>query len=673
MYLCLTFFSRFTHIRFVSKVFVALALLSVFALKNPIAASAQVSIDPAASFYTDALSWDLKGLTSSLPQIRPYPMATIKRILLEVMENVRTEEYDLVLAEEYFQQYFGEQTLHVLLDVGGKGKILNTETPELIEEESSSEDGTSEIAYVESGEIHKDTEAKKQYYIAPAIQGDKIFLRDYLSVGLDIGLFATSVYSDSTMLPYGTFSAYDSLTDASSVGPLDMFLDANLGGAFGNDKLYVMGGLSRAGFGYFYGDEIALNSSSYHAANMIYNIDYEKISYAHLVESVGATDNIGEDLYSGKLLALQSLKYELVDNFYVGFYEAAVFGSRLEPGYVFPSLFMATQGLNGTNDNVWMGVFFESRARKGVKLVGDFFIDDLSANDLMKLKFNTKIRMAAQGGVIYAPSNSLMKLMSMQALLVAPYTYTHWELSDDEESIESATVNYQNYTNNGLCIGSSVPPNSFSFKFAFNFEPVPRLNINFLTNFIMHGNVNETLVQDGWDYEYELEEAAYYTMQNIGYYDTTGGINNHAKANSSAGWGERGYLPSAWNSSMFLDQKHVQTTMQTGISASYTLPLSHQKHRVIFNAGYTLEYVHNAGVSNQLFEASSDSIFSYKNGSYWYNDTAYDEFEDAYEAAISDGKQDEIYNVVNGQYEEWLKKLHDCVNHYFTLSVKFIY
>ena len=642
----------------ISKASAPLLAIPLFLTNQPSAVS-QVSIDPQAQFYTDALRWELKGIASSLPQIRPYPMATIKRILLDVMENPKTEEYDLVQAEEYFQQYFGEQTLHFLLDAGGKVKIQNIEDP-VIEEAN------------ETGEVSKTTETEKQYYIAPALQGDKLFLNDWFSVGLDIGLFATSVEQDSTMLPFGYNSDYDSRTDASSVGSLDMYLDANMGGAFGTDKIYVMGGLSRTGFGYFYGDEIALNSSSYHAANMIYNIDGERISYAHLLESVGATDNVGNELYSGKMLALQSIKYQLFDKFYVGFYEAAVFSSRVEPGYVFPSLFMATQGLNGTNDNVWMGLFFESRARKGVKLVGDFFIDDLSANDLMKLKFNTKIRMAAQGGVIYAPSNSIMKLMSMQAMFVAPYTYTHWELSDDGDSIASTTTNYQSYTNNGISIGSSVPPNSFNFKFSFQFEPVSRLSVNFLTNFIMHGNVNETLIQDGWDYEYGLEEAAYYTMSGIGYYDTTGGINNHAKANANAGWGERGYLPSAWNSSMFLDQKHVRTTMQTGLSASYTLPLSHQKHRVIFNAGYMLEYVHNAGVENALFSESSSSIFKYKDGSYHYNNTEYDEFESAYNAAIADGKENDIYSVVNSQYNDWLEKLHDCVNHYFTVSVKFI-
>ena len=640
------------------KTSTALFVLALFLSSLP--ASGQVSIDPQAQFYTDALRWELKGITRNLPQIRPYPMATIKGILLDVMENPKTEEYDLVQAEEYFQQYFGEQTLHLLLDAGGKVKIQSIEDP-VIEDTS------------ETGEVKKTTDSEKQYYIAPALQGDKLFLNDWFSVGMDIGLFATSVEQDSSMLPYGINSAYDSRTDASSIGSFDMYLDANMGGAFGTDSIYVMGGLSRAGFGYFYGDEIALNSSAYHAANMIYNIDGKRISYAHLMESVGATNNVGNELYSGKMFALQSIKYQLFDTFYVGFYEAAVFGSRVEPGYLFPSLFMATQGLNGTNDNVWMGLFFESRARKGVKLVGDFFIDDLSANDLMKLKFNTKIRMAAQGGVIYAPDNSMMKLMSMQAMFVAPYTYTHWELSEDGDSIDSTTPNYQSYTNNGISIGSSVPPNSFNFKFSFQFEPVSKLTVNFLTNFIMHGNVNETLVQDGWDYEYGLEEAAYYTMSGIGYYDTTGGINNHAKANTNAGWGERGYLPSAWNSSMFLDQKHVRTTMQTGLNASYSLPLSHQKHRVIFNAGYTLEYVHNAGVENALFSESSSSIFEYKDGSYYYNGTAYEEFESAYNAALADGKKNEIATVVNSQYNDWLDKLHDCVNHYFTVSVKFIF
>ena len=652
----------------ISSVFIAIFL--AFAI---LPLSAQVSVDPSDSFYSDALRWRLKGISGPLPQIRPYPMATVKRILTSVMDSEESEEADLVLAEEYYERFFGEQWIHVSVNVGGRTKTASVETPVWEETTSTDEDGHVKRKFSESAEMDKYSEFHKQYYVAPSIVGDRLMFGNWASAGIDIGLFATSVYDDTELLSYGTNSDFDSVTDASSVGPLDMFLDANLNAAVGTDTIYAQGGISRAGFGYFYGDEIALNSTSYHAANFIYNIDTENVSYAHLVESVGATNNIGEDLYSGKVVALQSVKYQLFPEFWVGFYEAAVYGSRFEPGYVAPSLFMAVQGLNGTNDNVWMGVFFESHARKGVQLTGDFFIDDLSANDLMKLKFNTKIRMAAQGGLIYAPSNSIMKTVSLSAMLVSPYTYTHWELSEDGDSIASTTANYQNYTNNGISIGASIPPNSVSFKFNFQFEPVSRLNINFLTNFIMHGNVNETLVQDGWDYDYGLEEAAYYTMSGIGTYDTTGGINNHAKANASAGWGERGYLPSAWNSSMFLDQKHVRTTMQTGLSASYAIPLSNKKHRVVFNAGYTLEYVHNAGVENQLFSESSSSIFSYSDGKYYYGGTAYEEFESAYEQALADGNHDAIYNVVNDQYKEWLSKLHDCINHYFSFSVKFIF
>ena len=635
--------------------------------------AAQVSVDPSDSFYTDALRWNLKRLVTSLPQIRPYPMATVKSILVQVLDNEKSEEDDIVLAQDYYERFFGEQWIHVSVNVGGRTKTQFVDSPVLEEAPSTDEDGNTVVTYTETGETKSDAEFHKQYYVAPSLIGDKLMLGDWASAGIDVGLFATSVYDDTELLPFGINSDFDSVDDASSVGPLDMFLDANVNAAAGTDKIYVQGGISRAGFGYFYGDEIALNSTSYHAANMIYNIDTENVSYAHLIESVGATNNVGEDLYSGKLLALQSIKYQLFKDFWIGFYEAAVFEKRFEPGYMFPSLFMAVQGVSGTSDNVWMGLQFESKARKGVQLVGDFFIDDLSANDLMKLKFNTKIRMAAQGGLNYAPSKSLMKMMSLSALFVAPYAYTHWELSDDGDSIDSTTINYQSYTNNGICIGASLPPNSLKFQMSMKFEPVSRLGIDFITSVSMHGNVNETLVQDGWDYDYELEEAAYYTMNGIGTYDTTGGVNNHAKANASAGWGERGYLPSAWGSSMFLDQKHIKTTLQTGLKASYTIPSASKKHRIVFNAGYTLEYVHNEGVENQMFSPSSSSIFSYSDGMYYYAGTGYEEFESAYEAAKADGNQDAIYDVINSQYEEWLSKLHDCINHYFSLSVKFIY
>ena len=179
--------------------------------------AAQVSVDPSDSFYTDALRWNLKHLVASLPQIRPYPMATVKSILVQVLDNEKSEEDDIVLAQDYYERFFGEQWIHVSVNVGGRTKTQFVDSPVLEESTSPDESGNTVVTYTETGETKSDAEFHKQYYVAPSLIGDKLMLGDWASAGIDVGLFATSVYDDTELLPFGINSDFDSVDDASSV------------------------------------------------------------------------------------------------------------------------------------------------------------------------------------------------------------------------------------------------------------------------------------------------------------------------------------------------------------------------------------------------------------------------------------------------------------------------
>ena len=52
----------------------------------------QTSVEINDSFYNQAQVWELRGLTGTLPQLRPYPVNVIKRILNDVIENERIFE-----------------------------------------------------------------------------------------------------------------------------------------------------------------------------------------------------------------------------------------------------------------------------------------------------------------------------------------------------------------------------------------------------------------------------------------------------------------------------------------------------------------------------------------------------------------------------------------------------
>ncbi|MBO6220057.1 MAG: hypothetical protein J6N81_10905, partial [Treponema sp.] len=66
----------------------------------------QVAVDINDSFYSDAQGWELRGLTSTLPQLRPYPLKTVERILNDVIEN--GSERDSELAKEHYERIFSK-------------------------------------------------------------------------------------------------------------------------------------------------------------------------------------------------------------------------------------------------------------------------------------------------------------------------------------------------------------------------------------------------------------------------------------------------------------------------------------------------------------------------------------------------------------------------------------
>ena len=82
------------------KVFLLCFFLSVFSV------TAQVSVSPEHDFYSMANGWLLKGYVKQLPQIKPYPINVIKKILNEVAVCGNTTEEDKakILYEEIFNK-----------------------------------------------------------------------------------------------------------------------------------------------------------------------------------------------------------------------------------------------------------------------------------------------------------------------------------------------------------------------------------------------------------------------------------------------------------------------------------------------------------------------------------------------------------------------------------------
>jgi len=602
----------------------------------------QISVDPQNDFYTYAEGWELKGYVERLPQLRPYPLPVIKEILEKVIEKGRPS--DACVAQEYYEQITGKPFTIELIGTYTKNSGTNRTT--------------------------KETSTTNQYAGGPFAVGD-IQLGKLLSVGYSLGIYANNV-SDSEVLPVFTNSAYDTVNDSFAVGPFDLNIDMNTNVAVGTTKAYVQAGMNRTGYGPFLNSDLAMNDTSFHAAGLSLTYNGERWSYTQITSSMSSMYNAGlsdsnDATAVGKYFAFHSIRYDLTDRVDVSFYESTVYGNRFDLGYSLPAPYMAVQGIGGSTDNSQMGLLIEYTPITCLKWSTNFLADDLELNKMVKLKFDTKIRVGIQTGIQYSPYNSTCDLLGLDYTIITPYTYAHWAYDDDGKTFTDTTHNYLNYTNNGISIGASLPPNSDRFNFHLRFRPVKHLTATISTSFMRHANAYESLTSDEAETIYLTN---YYSKQNgyvyinysdgsvltangtAGVYDGTETTTGYTKVTTDGGdiystdgsvftqqklIGSDNHVDTAWDYLNLLNQDHVMTVYQIGLNLAYQLPRMTLVGTCTLSFGFTWEYIHNNGVQNAIYSGSTGS------GSY---ETA---------------------------YKEWVNNLHETINNYIVFSVKIAY
>ena len=621
-------------------------MLIAFALLCASVLSAQVSIDPADIFYTEAQSWELKGLVANLPQLRPYPANTIKAILVEVITNGTDPETDEIIpryergvetAMNEYERIFS-RPWHVSMEVGGVYKAKQTRREEA------------------DGDLGTEDSSVKNYLAEPAVYGDVCFT-DLVSMGYFLGLYAqTASWGD--WLPEYTNPDRDSIQDAAEFGPIEAYQNFDSGITFGTATTYASANLSRVGYGPFLNSGLSFNDTAYHAAGFVLNVTRSNWSYVSLLESIGATNNLGDENLSGnKYLAFHAAKFKLTKKLAFSFYESSVFGRRFDLTYLIPTPFIGIQGLSGNNDNMQMGLLLEYSPVKNLLWATDIFVDDLDVEAIVKLKIKSKQRVAMQTGLIYAPENSPCTRVGVDYTIIMPYTYSHWEY----ESADSVTVtgdawNYQNYTNCGIHIGPTLEPDSDRIAFSIQFQPKHNLTLTFTSNFIRHQNVAECL---------EADEAAEYMLASRGTYRTDGSLYMHANFSGEDGDASGKHVDSAWNNLNFMSGSHTMLTCQAGLSAELALPRT-GKGQLSLKAGYMFEYIRNAGVDSDIYRGGTLPYTRNSDGTYTGDDGASYTLDELLEDAT-------VQTAVEDAYDGWVASLHDKVNHYLSLSVKYSY
>lgn len=590
------------------KIRFSLFFVFVLSMSGLVKLNAQVSVNPDHQFYTIAQGWEIRGIVDRLPSLRPYPVSVIKDLIAQVMEN--GNENDKSTAEYYSKLIFGK-AWNVLIEGEFNTKLV-------------------------SGENNSGF----QFNVNPFLQGDICILDELITCGYSLGVINTTDDYQS-YLPLYTNYIHDGIHDPAIIGPFKSMVDGNIAAAVGTKDIYFQTGIYRSGWGLNLGDGLALNDSAFHSANISFHINGKHYAYTQQMSSIGA-QSLSGSIKPDKWLAFHALDLYLHKKFTLSYYEASVFGQRFDFSYLFPSPYMLNQSLGGYSDNIWMGLAFEFKPFNTLAFTGDVFVDDLSMNNLVKLSLDGNNRVAMKGGLLYTPENSPCSRMAFNYTLITPYTYSHHD-KDSSENISYIHPNYQNYTNNGIQMGSTLPPDSDCITFSVDLMPLHNLQVKIESRFLRHANICETM---------PVSDAMLF-LTNEGLCSDGSVLTNSYGVNS--------YLSTSNTLLNFMTQEHKMYVCQGNITGLYSLPLFNFG-QLSLKLSYTFEYINKKGVDCAMYpygyvdyKEATDS-----NSEYW--------------TVTLDGSATDYYTadeVVSIFKDRWVNNLHDVVNNYF--YVGFVY
>lgn len=570
---------------------------------------AQVAADPNDSFYVDALRWELQGLIPNLPEIRPYSLQLVKSILETVMGS--DDEIAANEAKIYYDRYFG-RAIRVGLETGFYGEI--------------SED------------------FEKQLDINPVIYGNAEVLENTTVSFEATPLLSTGIAGQEIKKKYSA-PKYDSISDNLEVSKFNLYTPYNAVAAYGTDEIYFQAGLNRNSYGNILDTGIVVGATSPHVGSFVFTINKEKFNYQLATFLLSASTSSGKGSYPTKYYYFHSLRYSFTDKFDFSVYESAISGPDFGLRYLMPIVpFMAIQQVSGvSNDNLLLGFQISYKPTNGVKIFGNIMADDIGFNDLVKLKFDTKLKMAVEAGIQYVPTgNSLCKIFSVDYTFLAPYMYTHAMYDAKNKTLPMSEPNFQNYTNGKVSFGSTISPNSDRIRFSLQLQPAKNLKIDIGSFVVRHGNINETYFKKAIKNGKVVNYDAYNCLEQYLTSDygslTDGSIFDFPNAGN-------GYFNYPNHNFLFLDNTTNYVCYLNEVGANYSFNFKNKSY-LVCGLEYAFQFEHNVGVENQMFSADS----SLKNAS-----------------------EDEIIKVLNNQYNQWKANLRDKLTNYLTLSIKYIY
>ena len=412
---------------------------------------AQLASDPNDRMYTDLKLWEDRGLLQNLPQLRPYPIQLLKKLLSDVQD--KSDASDAARAREYYSEMDEAIDIHP-----GIGLELRTDT-------------------------------KSRYWqitFGGPFQGSIDPLISYSSWLAGV---ANNGPGGSLLPEYGR-SPIDYIYDA-AVTPLGNTaiiprVSSESAASFGSDRFWFQAGDVRGSWGPFWGENVVLSPSAPQSGQFSAAYRGEKFT---ALESVMAISGVRSDgtggPYADKFLALHGLELYPLPWLTLGIFESVVWGGRFELLYLLPyAVHYYTQGFVGFPDNSFIGINGSIKLPSAVRIDLMAYFDDMSFNNIIKLNLNTKMKFAAQAGVSWTPNYPLLTRLNLEGMMVTPYTYSH------VDSAVATDPNFLDYTNGGQNMGPSLQPNSLSVQVDALLRPAPVVDVKAYARMILHGNAS---------------------------------------------------------------------------------------------------------------------------------------------------------------------------------------
>ncbi len=329
--------------------------LVLLSLVVSFSAAAQVTHDVNDSLYRDLDRWATRGYVTKLPSIRPYPLQLVTELLAEVVSSGSPDAS--AKAREYLEALgCGDERESMKIHVGALAALR-------MEDSDYSLEG------------------------APSV--DALFIPNPLlaaSVSLDV-YGTTNAASDEIEIP-GVFSPYaDFVEDQASVGSLYILQRFTSMASVGTDSVYFQAGISRNSFGPFFDNGVVLGPQAPRTGHFSLGYRGDHWSFGEVLLTLMATDNNGENHYPDKYLILHTFDFYPSRSLEFGFSETVVWGDYFGILYLAPfTELFAAQSLTGFEDNSLFDVHGSWMPFDGFKVLGQVYVDDLSFNDLVKLK-----------------------------------------------------------------------------------------------------------------------------------------------------------------------------------------------------------------------------------------------------------------------------------------------